>query len=83
MVTGLVGAVFTDDERRALRAIAVELYELRKIVMELAETLVKMSDKDLLKNLNATQEGVEENKVLNYREKLEKQIDVAEKEFRS
>jgi hypothetical protein len=82
-VTGLVGAVFTDDERRALRAIAVELYELRKVVMELAETLVKMSDKDLLKSLNSSQEGIEENKVLNYKEKLEKQIDVTEKEFRS
>ena len=82
-MTGLVGAVFTDDERRTLRAIAVELYELRKVVMELAETLVKMSDKDLLKSLNATQEGVKENNVLNYREKLEKQIDIAEKEFRS
>jgi hypothetical protein len=79
----MVRQVFTDDERRNLRAIAVELHELRKVVMELAETLVKMSDKDLLKSLNSSQEGVEENKVLKYTEKLEKQIDVAEKEFRS
>jgi len=78
----MVGQVFNDDERRNLRAIAVELHELRKVVMELAETLVKMSDKELLKSLNSSQEGVEDNKVLNYKEKLEKQIDVAEKEFR-
>ncbi len=79
----MVGQVFTDDERRNLRAIAVELHGLRKLVMELAETLVKMSDKEFLKGLNASQDGVGENKVLNYKEKLEKQIDVAEKEFRS
>ncbi len=42
-----------------------------------------MSDKELLKSLNARQDGVGENKVLNYKEKLEKQIDVAEREFRS
>jgi hypothetical protein len=75
--------VFTDDDRRALRAIAVELHELRKIIMGLAETLVKMSDKELLKSLNASQEDIEENKVLNYREKLEKQVDIVEREFRS
>jgi hypothetical protein len=51
--------------------------------MELAETLVKMNDKELLKSLNSSQDGLGENKVLNYKEKLEKQIDVAEKEFRS
>ncbi len=79
----MVGTVFTDDERRALRAMAVELHELRKVVMELAETLVKMNDKELLKSLNSSQEGVGENKVLNYKEKLEKQIDLANKEFRS
>ena len=62
---------------------AVELHELRKVVMELAETLVKMNDKELLKSLNSSQEGVGENKVLNYKEKLEKQIDLANKEFRS
>jgi hypothetical protein len=79
----MVGQVFTDDERRNLRAIAMEMHELRRLVMELAETLVKMNDKELLKSLNSSQEGVGENKVLNYKEKLEKQIDLANKEFRS
>ncbi len=78
----MVGQVFTDDERRNLRAIAVELHELRKLVMELAETMVKMNDKELLKSLNSSQEDVEENKVLNYKEKLEEQVDVAKREFR-
>ena len=60
----MVEPVFTDDERRNLRAIAVELHGLRKLVMELAETLVKMNDKDLLKSLNASQDGVGENQIV-------------------
>ncbi len=51
--------------------------------MEIAEILVKMNDKELLMSFNANSEGIEENKVLNYKEKLEKQVDVAEREFRS
>jgi hypothetical protein len=82
MVTWLANAVFSDDEKRALRAITLELVELRKLLMQLAETMVKMSDKELLESLNANQEDIAERKVLNYREKLEKQIDVAESELR-
>jgi hypothetical protein len=33
--------------------------------------------------LNASQDDLKEYKVLNFKEKLEKQIDLAEKEFRS
>ena len=79
----MLKAVFNEEDKRALRAIAMELHELRKLVEELAETLVNMSDKELLKSLNASQDDLKESKVLNYRESLEKQIDIAEKEFRS
>jgi hypothetical protein len=82
MVTCLVNTVFSDDEKRALRTITLELCELRKLLMQLAETMVKMSDKELLESLNANQEDFAERKVLNYREKLDKQIDVAESELR-
>jgi hypothetical protein len=82
MVTCLVNTVFSDDDKRALRTITLELCELRKLLMQLAETMVKMSDKELLESLNANQEDIAERKVLNYREKLEKQIDVAEDELR-
>ena len=57
--------------------------ELRKLIEELTESLVNVSDKKLMKMLNASQDDLDENKVLNYKEKLEKQIDIAEKEFRS
>ena len=79
----MLKAVFNEEDKRALRAIAMELHELRTLVEELAETLVNMSDKELLKSLNASQDDLKESKVLNYRESLEKQIDIAEKEFRS
>jgi hypothetical protein len=79
----LVKAVFTDEEKRNLKVIALELKELRKLVMELAETLVNLSDKELMKIFNTNQIDVKENQVDNCREKLETQLDAAEKEFRS
>ena len=79
----MLKAVFNEEDKRALRAIARELHELRKLVEELAETVVNMSDKELLKSLDASQDDLKESKMLNYRESLEKQIDIAEKEFRS
>ena len=74
--------VLTEEERRALKGVALELLEIRKQVNELAEALVKISDKDLLKSFDASPEGVKEKQVDNYKETLEKQIDAAEKEFR-
>jgi hypothetical protein len=82
-VAGLVSTVFTDDDKKNLKVIAAELIELRKLIEELTELLVNVSDKKLMKLLNASQDDFKESKVLNYKEKLEKQIDIAEKEFRS
>jgi hypothetical protein len=82
-VAWLVRTVFTDEDKRNLKVIAAQLIELRKLIEELAESMVNVSDKKLMKMLNANQDDLEENKVLNYKEKLEKQIDIAEKEFRS
>ena len=79
----MVRIVFTDEDKRNLKVIAAELIELRKLIEELTESLVNVSDKKLMKMLNASENDLKENKVLNYKEKLEKQIDLAEKEFRS
>lgn len=79
----MVRTVFTDEDKRNLKVIAAELTELRKLIEKLTESLINVSDKKLLKMLNASQDDLEENKVLNFKEKLEKQIDIAEKEFRS
>ncbi len=78
----LVKAVFTDEDRRNLKGITLELYEIRRLVMKLAETLINLSDKELLKILEASENDLKENQVENYKEILEKQVDIAEKEFR-
>jgi len=72
----------TENDKRDLTVMALELSEIRKLVEKLAETLVSLSDKELLRFINASQEGVREKQVDNYKETLEKQIDIAEKEFR-
>ena len=74
--------VLTENDRRDLTVMASELSEIRKLVEKLAETLVNLSDKDLLRFINASQEGVRDRQVDSYKETLEKQIDIAEKEFR-
>ena len=79
----MVRTVFTEEDKRNLKVIAAQLIELRKLIEELTESLVNVSDKNLLKMLNASQDDLKEHKVLNFKEKLEKQIDIAEKEFRS
>jgi hypothetical protein len=82
-VAWLVKAVFTEEDKRNLKIIALELHEIRKLVEELVETVVNLSDKKLLESFQAPKNDFNENQVLNYKEKLEKQIDIAEKEIRS
>lgn len=79
----LAKTVLAEEERRSLKVLALELYEIRKLIDKLAETLSNLSDKELLKVLDAGQEDFKESQVDRYREKLEKQLDVAEREFRS
>jgi hypothetical protein len=80
---GMVKTVFTDEDKRNLRGIALELNEIRKLIEKLAETLVNLSDKELLRTLNADRDGLKEKQVDDYKETLEKQLYTAEKEFQS
>ncbi len=80
-MTGLVKIVFTEEDKRTLRGIAEELKEIRKLIDELAEKLVNLSDKELVKSFNASQLDVKENEVDRCREKLQEQLDRAEKEL--
>ena len=80
----MVKTVLTEQDKRDLKVIASELLEIRKLIDRLAEKLVKLSDKEILKFFNASQDDdLKENQVDRYKEKLEKQLDIAEKEFRS
>ena len=78
----MVKTVLSESDKRDLTIMASELSEIRKLVEKLAVTLVNLSDKELLRFINASQEGVREKQVDSYKETLEKQIDIAEKEFR-
>ncbi len=78
----MVKTVLTEQDKRELKIVASELIEIRKLVDKLAETLVNLTDKELLKFLNASQDDLKEKQVDRYRETLERQLDIAEKEFR-
>jgi glutathionyl-hydroquinone reductase len=80
-VAYLVKTVFTEQDKRDLMRISLELLEIRKLVDQLAETMVNLSDKELLKAFNASQNDIKEKQIDRYTETLEKQIDIAEKEF--
>jgi uncharacterized protein YjgD (DUF1641 family) len=82
-VAGLAKTALTEEDKRILKVVASELFEIRKLVDELAETLVKLSDKELLKAFNAGEDNLKESQVDSYKEKLEKQLFIAEKEFRT
>ena len=77
----LVKTVLTDEERRSLRWIAEELKGIRRQIEELSEKLVNLSDKELMKSFNADQMDLKENEVLRCREKLQAELDSAEKEL--
>ena len=77
----MVKTVFTEDDKRNLKGIADELLEIRKLIEKLAETLVNISDKELMKSFNTSQNEVKENQVDSYKETLEKQLDIAKKEI--
>ena len=78
----MVKTVLTDQDKRDLKVLASELLEIRKLLDELAETLVNLNDKELLKFCSASQDDdLKEKQVESYKEKLQKQIDIAEKEF--
>jgi len=81
-VAWLVNAVVPEKEKRTLKIVTLELLEIRKLIDKLAERLVNLSDKELLKNFNASQDDFKEKQIDRYKEKLKKQVGIVEKEFR-
>jgi hypothetical protein len=77
----LAKTVLTEWEKRELKVIASELFEIRRLIEKLAETLVNLSDKELLRRCNASQDDLKEKEVDCYTETLKKQLDTAEKDF--
>lgn len=80
----LLKTVFTEEDKRTLKVIALELLEISKLVDKLAETLVNLSDKELLRFLNSNQkDDIKEEQVDRYKLTLEKQIDIAKEDFQA
>ncbi len=77
---GLVEAVFTDEDKKNLKAIAEELPKLRIVVEELVETLEILSDEKLMRSIDRSLKDLKEGKVLSYKEMLE-ELSIDEKEL--
>ncbi len=75
----MVKKVWTNEDKIELKVIALELLEIRKLVEKLAETLVNLSDKELLRLCNANQDIFKEKQLDSYEETLENQLDDIEK----
>ncbi len=82
-VAWLIKYIVTEEDKRSLKALAIELHEIRKLIEQLAETAVNLSDKQFLKCFNASQNALKEKQVDRYWETLEKEIDIVEKEFQA
>jgi hypothetical protein len=82
-VIHLAKTVLTEEDKRTFKVIASELLEICKTIDKLAETMVKLSDKELLKAFNANKYDLNESQVESYKERQEKQLDIAKREFQS
>ena len=66
----MVETVFTDEDKKNLKAIAEELPKLITAVEELSETLEILGDDKLMKSIARSSKDVKDGKVLNYKEVL-------------
>jgi hypothetical protein len=80
LVAWLAKLVLTDEEIRHLKAVALELQAIRKLIDALAEAAVNLSGKEFLKAFCQPQEvDLTESELEHHEEKLRKQIYTAKK----
>ncbi len=73
----------TDEEKLCIKALALDIADLRKKINELAEALAKMNDKQFREAFaKETKDDLTEKQVDKYQLALQKQVDNAENEFR-
>jgi hypothetical protein len=73
----------TDEEKKCIKALALDIADLRKQINQLAEALSKMNDKQFKEAFaQETKEDITEKQVDNYQLALQKKIDAAESELR-
>jgi hypothetical protein len=82
-VAWLARTVLTDEEKLCIRALALDIADLRKQINQLAEALAKMNDKQF-KEAFAQDDKVDvtEKQVDDYKLALQKKMDAAESDLR-
>jgi len=75
--------VLTDEEKLCIKALALDIADLRKQINQLAEALAKMNDKQFKEAFAAEDKvDVTEKQVDNYQLALQKKMDAAESDLR-
>jgi len=79
----LARTVLTDEEKKCIKALALDIADLRKQIDQLAEALSKMNDKQFKEAFAAEDKvDVTEKQVDSYQLSLQKKMDTAESELR-
>jgi hypothetical protein len=82
-VAWLARTFLTDEEKMCIKALALDIADLRKQINQLAEALAKMNDKQFREAFSQEDKiDVTEKQVDNYELALQKKMDAAESEFR-
>ncbi len=66
----MVETIFTEEDKRNLKALAEELPKLRIDVEELTETLEVLSDKKLMKSNDTSLKDIKEGRTYSYKKLL-------------
>jgi len=80
MVTSLVEAVFTKEDRRNLKTLAEEVPKLRSLVENLLETLEILGDEELMESIKKSEKDIQEGRLLGFKELL-KELDINESQI--
>jgi hypothetical protein len=82
-VAGLARTFLTDEEKMCIKALALDIADLRKQINQLAEALAKMNDKQFREAFSQEDKiDVTEKQVDNYQLALQKKMDAAESDLR-
>jgi hypothetical protein len=74
MVTKLVEAIFTEEDRNNLKTLAKEVPKLRSLVESLIEIL---GDEELMESIKKSEKDIQEGRILGFKELL-KELDINE-----
>ena len=80
MVTKLVEATFTKEDKKNLKTLAEELPKLRTLIESLIETLEILGDEELMESIRKSEKDVQEGRLLGYKELL-KELDINENQI--